>query len=57
MKMAGDFPAIFTVYNWTCSGVVRSYGSTALTAGGLGSKHFTPELRPLAVGTQAGATA
>jgi len=37
--------------------VVRSYGSTALTAGGLGSKHFTPELRPLAVGTQAGATA
>ena len=40
-------PAINTEHNWTHYWRGRSYGSTAFRAGGLGSKHSTPELRPL----------
>ena len=57
MQKGRDFPAIITAHNWTRFVAVRSYESTALTTGGLGSKHSTPELRPLAVRMQAGAPA
>ncbi len=44
MQKGRDFPAIITAHNWTHFVAVRSYESTALTAGGLGSKCSTAEL-------------
>ena len=43
-KKGRDIPAFFTAHNWTTFSRVRSYGSTAFTAVGFGSKHSTGKL-------------